>query len=56
MTRGVRREQTQYRDGPWPFLYSYVAGRGLVRNVGMSRKRARTPQHEAIARLGSKDT
>ena len=28
-----KREKTQIRPEPWPFLYSVVKGRGLVINV-----------------------
>lgn len=35
-----RREGTQYRAGPWPFLYSVVEGRpGLVKNLQQPKRR-----------------
>lgn len=36
-----RRTPTQKTDGPWPFLFSVVLGRGIVRNTGV-RSRPRT--------------
>lgn len=33
------RQPTQRTDGNWPFLYSAVAGRGLVMNVRVRKAR-----------------
>lgn len=48
--KGKWREPTQRISFAWPFLYSFVPGRGLVRNVpGKPRHKANRPQKQEKA-------
>lgn len=35
----TKRDATQIRRGAWPFLYSAVPGRGVVKNIPMPQKK-----------------